>query len=150
MHQLVNIFWGADLGAFVELAERDAPAEFHRGGDLGRFCQPHALDVRQLLDAGVHHAAHAAEPLQQVLRQLQRGHLGRACAQQDCQQFVLAQAGGAPVREFLARSLFGGQLADCGVAFHHSHRLRRVCAKSSSECAAPPATSPITSARTSR
>ena len=102
-----------ERGAFAQLLGQGTARQLQHGQQFGAFGRPQALDALQVVGRGVQQAGHAAEAgafVQQLLRQLQHAFAGQAGAQQQGQQFGVAQGAGATGQQLFARARVGGKV----------------------------------------
>ena len=96
----------------LQLFAEHTPADFAHHRKLGVARRPHAFMCRQGLHIGAHQPAQAAEFAQQMARQIHRAHAPRAHAQQNRQQFGIAQRCRAAFDQLFTRALALGPLLD--------------------------------------
>ena len=100
------------LALFQSLGQR-AACQFQHGRQFGALgCTTQALDALQVFESGVEQAGDAAKGVKQFLRQLQHVLADHTGAQQQRQQFDIAQGNGAAGHEFFARPGFGRQILE--------------------------------------
>ena len=80
-----------EQGALLQFLRQRAAGQFQHRHHLGALGRTQALDDLERIGPGVQQAAHAAEAVQQLLRQLQHVFARHAGAQQQGQQFGVAE-----------------------------------------------------------
>ena len=119
LHVVLDRLRGIQGRALLQLLGPRAAREFKHGHQLGPLgAAAQTLEALQVIGAGVQQASHALELCQQLLRHLQHAAPGGAGAQQQRQQFGIAQGAGAAREQFLAR-------AGVGRKVFQGHRVRR-------------------------
>ncbi len=108
-HQFTQVFdggfWRGEFGPFAPTGgRRDAVGEFKRCRQLGRFGGSDAARFQQVFDLTAREAEQAIVFEQQAIGELEHTFVA-AGAQQQCQQFGIAERLDAAVERFLARAI---------------------------------------------